>query len=94
MAKLSQFSNSTGKKNERAYNEQDKVSQTDIQDKFNTYKDMSKEELNNQLLKEVARQKSEGSFDYNSLERMVDSLQGSISANEYNNIKRLLESLK
>lgn len=70
------------------------VSEADIQDKFNTYKDMSKEELNSQLFKEVARQKSQGTFDYDGLERMVESLKGSLNDQQYNNIKRLLENLK
>lgn len=92
MSKLSEFNSSAYGKNHSA--QQNNVSQSDLQDKFNQYKDMSKEELNSQLFKEVARQKSAGSFDYNSLEKMVQSLQGSLSPSEYQNIVRLLESLK
>lgn len=94
MGKLSQFSNENQNLNQKNTNAQKQASRNDIEDKFNTYKNMSKEELNNQLFKEVARQKSEGSFDYDSLARMVESLRGSLSPNEYENIKRLLESLK
>lgn len=93
MAKLSQFSNNKDT-NQNNVNAQRKASRADIEEKFNTYKDMSQEELNNQLFQEVARQKRDGSFDYNGLARMVESLQGSLTPNEYENIKRLLESLK
>jgi len=92
MSKLSQFSKN--QKNQSFSNEKKKPSEEELKEKFDTYKDMSKEELNSQLFKEVARQKSQGTFDYNALENMVESLQGSLSAQDYNNIKRLLESLK
>lgn len=88
MSKLSDFKNSNKEKLKS------NVSQAEIQDKFNQYKDMSKEQLNNQLLSEVAKQKMQGTFDYENLERMVNSLQGSLSNQEFENIKRLLESLK
>ena len=88
MSKLSDFKNSNKEKLKS------NVSQAEIQDKFNQYKDMSKEQLNNQLLSEVAKQKMQGTFDYENLERMVNSLQGSLSNQEFENIKRLLGSLK
>ena len=93
MAKLSQFSFNNSNQSSKETKSQS-FTQTEIQDKFNTYKDMSKEELNAQLFKEVARQKHAGTFDYEGLERMVESLRGSLAPNEYENIKRLLESLK
>ena len=93
MSKLSQFSTQNNDKN-RVQKTKENATQADIEEKFNTYKDMSKEQLNSELFKEVARQKTQGTFDYDGLERMVESLQGSLSVEQYNNIKRLLENLK
>ena len=87
MAKLSQFKNQENKGQKMAPGQ-------DFQDKFNQYKDMSEGELNSTLFKEVARQKGEGTFDYNALAGMVESLKNALPPQDYNNIKRLLESLK
>lgn len=73
---------------------EERVNEKDLRNRFDTYKDMSKEELNSQLFSEVARQKASGSFDYEKLSTMVESLRGAISEQDYNNIKRILESLK
>ena len=86
MAKLSQFD----------FNGKDKenVSEKDIRRKFDEYKDMNKQQLNSQLFSEVARQKAAGTFDYDKLAEMVEGLRGSLPEQDYNNIKRILESLK
>ena len=55
---------------------------------------MSKEQLNNELLKEVKKQKENGSFDFNALSNMVENLRGILPASEYENIRRILENLK
>lgn len=86
MARFSQFNSQ--KQNEK------NVREEDIRQKFDTYKDMSKSQLSQTLLEEVAKQKAEGSFDYQRLESMVDSLQGMLPWQDYQNIRRLLESLK
>lgn len=86
MAKLSEFEfNNKNNTN---------VSEEELRNKFDEYKDMSKEQLNSQLFSEVARQKAEGSFDYNKLAEMVENLRGALPEQDYNNIKRILESLK
>ena len=86
MARFSQFKSQTKVNNS--------VGEEEIKDKYNSYKDMSKEELNDALFKEVAKQKSAGTFDYDRLESMVGSLQGVLPAKDYENIQRMLESLK
>lgn len=88
MGKLSEFEFVKEQENGKNVNEQD------IKQQFDKYKDMSKEELNSQLFNEVARQKAEGSFDYNKLAGMVESLKGTLPEQDYNNIKRILESLR
>ncbi|MBQ8444100.1 MAG: hypothetical protein IJX25_01960 [Clostridia bacterium] len=85
MAKFSQFKSSTPNGN---------VSEEQIRDKYNEYKDMSKQQLNQTLLSEVAKQKANGTFDYSQLESMVNSLQGVLPAKDYENIRSMLESLK
>lgn len=86
MAKLSEFEFNNQKS--------DNVSEEELKNKFEQYKDMSKEQLNSQLFSEVARQKMEGSFDYEKLAGMVENLRGALPEQDYNNIKRILESLK
>lgn len=85
MPKLSEFN---FEKKEKTVNEED------VRGQFEKYKDMSKQELNYQLLSEVARQKSQGTFDYDKLSQMVEGLKGSLPEQDYNNIKRILESLR
>ncbi len=84
MGRLSQFEN----------NNNEKTKEDEIKEKFETFKGMNKNELNSELYKEVARQKSCGTFDYNKLSAMVDNLKGTLPEGDYNNIKRILESLK
>ena len=86
MAKFSQFQNSN-KGNENA-------SQDEIRNKYDQYKDMSSTQLNQELLSEVARQKANGQFDYQALENMVNSLQGVLPWQDFQNIRRILETLK
>jgi len=86
MGKLSDFNFNNQKK--------EQLKEQDIRNKFDEYKDMSKDQLNSQLFQEVARQKAEGSFDYEKLESMVNNLRGMISEQDYNNIKRILENLR
>ena len=82
MAKLSEFQSAQNSDENK------------IREKFDTFKNMSKEQLNEQLLKEVSRQKGEGVFDYEKLSAMVENLKGFLPANEYENVKRILESLR
>ena len=84
MARFSQF----GQKNDN------KVSEKDLQCKFNEYKDMNSQDLHTTLLSEVAKQKNAGNFDYASLKNMVDSLSGVLPADDYRKVVSLLESLK
>lgn len=75
-------------------NQSKKVSEQDLRDKFDYYKNMNQQQLNSELFSEVARQKANGTFDFNKLSQMVESLRGSLPEQDYNNIKRILESLR
>ena len=85
MSKLSEFN--CEEKNEQNREEL-------LKRKYDSFKNMSKEQLNAELLKEVARQKSSGVFDYQNLSEMVERLKGALPMSDYQNIKRILESLK
>ena len=92
--KLSDYKPNTNQSNASASAQKEELSEKDLQDKYNQYKDMSQSELNSELFKEVARQKSQGTFDYQKLASMLESLRGSLSEENYQNIKRIMESLK
>lgn len=89
MAKLSQFD---------YYSRQNKtkksVSEEDIAKKYNSLKDMPKDQLERQLFDEVAKQKREGTFDYEQLESLVEGLKSGLSEQDYQNVKRMLSLLK
>ena len=82
MAKLSEFE----------FN--DNQNERELKNRFDLFKNMSKDQLENELVKEVARQKGNGSFDFEGLSNMVESLRGVLPENQFNNIKRILENLK
>ena len=86
MGKLSDFENKNDKKQD--------VSEKYLRQKYDEYKDMNNQELSNELMKEVDRQKLAGTFDYEKLEGIVDGLRGSLPEENYRNIKRILEGLR
>ena len=89
--KLSSYKQNDGKSTEC---DNKNVTEKEIIDKYNEYKDMSSEQLNHELFKEVTRQKQNGTFDYKKLESMLEGLKGSLSEENYQNMKRILEGLK
>lgn len=91
MPRLSDFNFNNTEKNHTSDNSN---FEQDIYQKYNQYKDLSESELNRELLNEVARQKSNGSFDYNRLASMLESIRGTLGEDNYQNMKRILESLK
>ena len=84
MGRLSDFQSS----------KEEKVSEKDLREKFDEYKDMNKDQLSKQLFSEVAKQKAEGKFDFQQLSSMVENLKGMLPEKDYQNIKRILESLR
>ena len=87
--KLSDFS-----RNENIKEPQKNITDKDIMDKYNQYKDLSSDQLSQELFREVSKQKANGTFNYNQLENMLESLKGSLSEENYQNMRRILESLK
>ena len=85
MAKFSQFTSHSGEQ---------KIDEKQIRDKYDEYKNMNQDELNQALFSEVAKQKANGNFNYSELEKMVNSLQGMLPANDFENVRNLLNKLK
>ncbi len=90
MAKLSDFN--IDNKNSEPQNQ--KVSQEELYQKYNDYKDLSQSQLNNELFKEVSRQKQNGTFNYQQLESMLEGLRPTLGEENYKNMKRILENLR
>ena len=90
MAKLSDFN--IDNKNSEPQNQ--KVSQEELYQKYNEYKDLSQSQLNNELFKEVSRQKQNGTFNYQQLESMLEGLRSTLGEENYKNMKRILENLR
>ena len=89
MPKLSDFKNC----NNNCKNES-KVDEKTLNDIYSKYKDFSQDDLFSTLMNEVAKQKENGTFDYVALENMVNSLEGTMPKENFENIKRILNRLK
>lgn len=61
---------------------------------YNEYKGMSEDELINELYKYVAKQKQDGTFDYDSLSNMLNQLTPLLTSEQQNKMKDILNSLK
>lgn len=76
------------------FNSETENQQEELMNKYNEYKNMSESQISGELFKEVQRQKNNGTFDYEKLEKMVESLKDNLPEENYNNIKRILQSIK
>lgn len=99
MSKLSDFVSSSAqdKTKTASFDNQQKsagATEQDLMNLYNKYKDMDAGTLNSTLFSEVARQKSNGTFDYQKLESMLDGMRDALGETNYQNMKRILESLK
>lgn len=97
MSKLSEFKNNKIDEKENTQNnktQKENITEKDLMDKYNQYKDLDSNQIRDELFNEVARQKANGVFDYNKLENSLDSIKGVIGEDNYQNMKKILESLK
>lgn len=99
MSKLSDFVSSSAqdKTKTASFDYQQKsagATEQDLMNLYNKYKDMDAGSLNSTLLSEVARQKSNGTFDYQKLESMLEGMKDALGETNYQNMKRILENLK
>ena len=63
-------------------------------DIFEEYKDKSQDELMSELLKNVQKQKDDGTFNYQSLSSSVEKLSPFLNAEQKNIIKELLQKIR
>lgn len=71
-----------------------KVTKENLQQVYDKYKNSSEGELFSALWQEVASQKANGTFDFAKLEGVVNSLEGTMPKENFENIKRILNRLK
>ncbi len=71
-----------------------KVTKENLQQVYDKYKNSSESELFSALWQEVASQKANGTFDFAKLEGVVNSLEGTMPKENFENIKRILNRLK
>ena len=76
------------KKSQKAFSQKDAV------DSYNQLKNLSSDELSKRLFEEVAKQKQQGTFNYDMLISSIESIKGMIPQKTYQNLKSLVESLK
>lgn len=87
--KLSEF------KNEKQNSQKTSAkSDADLMDKYNELKDLSHDDLSKKLIDEVARQKQNGTFNYNQILQTMEGLRGFMPQENYENMKRILDTLK
>ena len=64
------------------------------EDLYEKYKDMSQGDLMNELMAQVANQKSNGTFNYNQLENSVQQVLPFLNEEQKNNLLTILQKLK
>lgn len=78
-------------------NKTDKKKMSDAQQMKQTYdqlKDLDASSLQAKLAEEVAQQKANGTFNYPLLQSSLESMKAFLPPENYENLKRLLESIK
>lgn len=88
--KLSEFGKEAQKQNSQSRSQEAE----DLMSQYERLKDLPDDQLSKMLLDEVAKQKRDGTFDYDSLSNMVESMRAYMGEDSYQNIKRILETFK
>lgn len=65
-----------------------------IENEANSLQNMSQEELLQQFLSEVNKQKRDGTFDFEGLKATIESMKNILPEQSYSNIMKILESIK
>ncbi len=68
--------------------------QDDVMSEYNKIKNLSQEEATAKLYQEVFKQKQNGSFDFNNLLSQVEGLRGYLPEKDFENLKRMLNTLR
>lgn len=81
-------------KNSEEKNHSTVVSEQDIAERYQQLKDLDCNSLQAKLFEEVASQKANGTFNYQLLQSSLQSMQAFLPPENYQNLARLLESIK
>ena len=76
----------------RVNKQKDKEKQ--IEDEFNELKNCSSDQLMEKLAQEVKKQKLNGQFDYEALKNSIEQIKIYLPTQTYENMLRIIESLK
>ena len=76
----------------RAKKQKDEEKQ--IEDEFNELKNCSSDQLMEKLAQEVKKQKLNGQFDYEALKNSIEQIKIYLPTQTYENMLRIIESLK
>ena len=80
--------------NSKKYSDEEKEEmKSDAENLVNKYVNMSKSELQYNLMQEVAKQKAQGTFDKQKIVFMVNSIKHMLSNESYNQIMQALNNL-
>ena len=89
MKSLSNFANEEIHKKEN----NTKISEEDVANLYNQYKNMSQDDLLKKLFTEVDKQKKDGTFNLKSLENAVDNISAFLTDEQIKNIKSILKQM-
>ncbi len=94
--KLSEFKSTQKKeeKQEKINNEPQKKSTEDVEKLFDKYKDMDSNSLMQELIKNVDKQKSDGSFDFEKLQSQISQVLPYLSTDQQKYLMTILSHLK
>ena len=65
-----------------------------IEEMYNIYKNFSQDELTNELFKNIAKQKSDGTFDYEKINQTISQVLPYLNENQKNNLMTILQKIK
>ncbi|MBQ7884807.1 MAG: hypothetical protein IJ318_01775 [Clostridia bacterium] len=65
-----------------------------VESLYNTYKGKSEDELLAELVKHVATQKQNGTYDYQALEKMIDKVTPYLTNEQRQKLSQVLEQIK
>ena len=72
----------------------EKTEEKKVEDLFNTYKDMDSNELMQELLKNVQKSKTDGSFDFDKISQSIKQILPYLSVEQQNSIMTILNQIK
>lgn len=90
--KLSEFC----PKDENCENRQEKKqkNQENIENLYEKYKNYNSDELLNELYKNVAKQKNDGTFDYQNIKNTISNVLPYLNESQKNNLMTILEKIQ